>query len=338
MKAVALTRYLPIDDPESLLDVTMDIPQAQGRDLLVRVEAISVNPVDTKIRAPKPDVEEEPKVLGWDACGVVVAVGEEVSLFKEGDRVYYAGDITRPGSNAEFHLIDERIVALAPSSMTDAEAAALPLTTITAWESLFDRMKISLDADNSQKTLLIIGGAGGVGSMAIQLAAKLAGLKVIATASRKETVAWCEQMGADVIINHHRDMADQLSELGIKQVDYILCCNDTDSHFDTMVEIVRPQGVICCMVDSSSALEMNALKAKSVTFCWEFMFTRARFLTEDMVEQHHLLSEVARLIDEGTLKGTMTKTLSPINAENLRTAHAEVEKGSMIGKVVVSGW
>ncbi len=338
MKAIALTRYLPIDNPESLQDIELDIPMAKGYDLLVSVEAVSVNPVDTKVRAPKALVEDEPKVLGWDACGIVIATGESVSLFKEGDRVFYAGDISRAGCNAEFHLVDERIVGAAPESQTPDQVAALPLTTITAWESLFDRLAISLDADNSQRSILIIGGAGGVGSMAIQLASRLAGLNVIATASRPDSIAWCEKMGANEVINHHNDIATQLSELGRNEVDYILCCNDTDTHFDAMVEVIKPQGSICCMVDSRESLDMNALKAKSVSFSWEFMFTRPKYGTEDMIEQHHLLSEVSRLIDEGTLQGTLGKTLSPISAETLRAAHAEVEQGGMIGKLVVSGW
>ncbi|TNC80430.1 MAG: zinc-binding alcohol dehydrogenase family protein [Oleiphilus sp.] len=338
MKAIALMRYLPAEDPESLIDIELDIPEAQGRDLLVRVEAVSVNPVDTKIRSPKPEVEDAPKVLGWDACGIVVATGSEVSLIKEGDRVYYAGDITRPGCNAEFHLVDERIVSIAPESLSDAEAAALPLTTLTAWESLFERMHINLDGDNSQSTLLVIGGAGGVGSMAIQLASKIAGLRVIATASRPESTAWCEKMGADEVVNHHRDIASQLSELGLSDVDYILCCNDTDMHFDTMVEVIRPQGAICCIVDSKAELPMNKLKAKSVRFSWEFMFTRAKFQTADMVEQHHILSEVSRLVDEGTLSGTANQQRSPINAENLRAVHMEIEEGRTLGKIVLSGW
>lgn len=338
MKAIALTRYLPIDNPESLQDIEFDMPMARGRDLLVRIDAVSVNPVDTKVRAPKALVEDEPKVLGWDACGLVVAVGEGVSLFKEGDRVFYAGDISRTGCNAEFHLVDERIAGMAPESQTPEQSAAMPLTTITAWESLFDRLVVDLDADNSQRSILIIGGAGGVGSMAIQLASRLAGLSVIATASRSDSIAWCEKMGANHVINHHSDIAAQLSELGTNEVDYILCCNDTDTHFDAMVEVIKPQGAICCMVDSRGRLDMNALKAKSVSFSWEFMFTRPKFLTEDMIEQHHLLSEVSRLIDEGTLQGTLTKTMSPINAETLRAAHAEIERGAMIGKLVVSGW
>ena len=338
MKAVALTHYLPIEDPNSLIDVDVEQPTPAGRDLLVQVLAVSVNPVDTKIRAPKPQVEESPKVLGWDACGIVVDTGDEASLFQPGDRVYYAGDITRQGSNAEYQVVDERIVGRAPNSLSDADAAAIPLTAITAWESLFDRLGIDLDADNSARSLLIIGGAGGVGSIAIQLAARLAGIRVIATASRKETQAWCEQMGAADVINHHRDIEAQLSEIGVASVDFVLCCADTDLHFDAMVEVCKPQGKICCMVDSQGELDMNKLKAKSLHFVWEFMFTRAKYQTEDMIEQHHLLNEVSRLLDEELLQSTLTKTLSPINAENIRTVHAELEQGGAIGKLVVEGW
>lgn len=338
MKAVALTRYLPVEDPACLQNVELEQPSPEGRDLLVQVLAVSVNPVDTKVRAPKPAVEEQPKVLGWDACGIVVDTGDDTSLFKAGDRVYYAGDITRQGSNAEYQLVDERIVALAPQSLGDAESAALPLTAITAWESLFDRLEIDLDADNSDKRLLVIGGAGGVGSIATQLAANVAGLKVIATASRPETQAWCEKMGAAHVINHHQDIEAQLSDMGIPHVDYVLCCADTDLHFDAMVGVCKPQGKICCMVDSQGRLDMNKLKAKSQHFVWEFMFTRAKFQTEDMIEQHHLLTEVARLIDEGVLVSTLTERTHPICAETIRAVHQKLEQGGAIGKTVVEGW
>lgn len=338
MKAIALTRYLPVTDPDCLQEFTLADPVPQARDLLISVEAISVNPVDTKVRAPKSQVEDAPKVLGWDACGVVKAVGPEVTLFKTGDRVYYAGDISRQGCNSELHCVDERIVGKQPGSLSAEEAAALPLTALTAWESLFDRMGIKQNVNNQGKTILIIGGAGGVGSMAIQLAHKIAGLKVIATASRNETSAWCEQMGADHVINHHRDIGSQLSEVGIPEVDYILCCNNTDTHFDAMVEVIKPQGAICCMVDAAGQLDMNALKAKSVRFAWEFMFTRPKFQTDDMIEQHRILDEVARLVDAGVLQTTLKQVLLPINAAKLREAHAIVEQGGMIGKLVLSQW
>jgi len=337
MKAVALSKYLPISDPESLFDCELNKPIPHKRDVLVKIEAVSVNPVDTKIRSPKSQVEDKPKVLGWDACGTVTEVGDSTSLFKEGDRVFYAGDITRAGSNSEYQLVDERIVGRAPNHLSAEEAAAMPLTTITAWEALFDRMQIEKDKQsNKGKALLIIGGAGGVGSIAIQIAAKFAGLKVIATASKPESIAWCEQMGAQHVINHYRDIHAQLSELGIGMCDYILCCNSTDMHFETMVEVIKPQGSICCIVDNTAPLPIEQLKAKSARLAWEFMFTRSMFQTNDMIEQHHILNKVAELLDQGVLKTTLTQTLKPMNAATLRTAHEILEAGKMVGKLVIS--
>ncbi len=341
MKAIGLTRYLPVTDENCLQDIQLPLPQAKGHDLLVKVDAVSVNPVDTKVRAPKDLVEQQAKVLGWDACGTVVSTGEAVSLFSPGQKVFYAGDITRAGSNSEYHLIDERIVGHAPESLSIEEAAAIPLTALTAWEALFNRIGINLDGslpnETVQKSILILGGAGGVGSIACQLASNLAGLTVIATASRPETVAWCKEMGADFIVNHH-NLVNDIRDLGIKAVDYILCCNSTDAHFDNMVELIAPQGHICSIVDNTQPLALNKLKAKSVSFSWEFMFTRAMFKTDDMIEQHHILNEVARLLDEGILKTTLKETLSPLNAQNLRKAHAKLEQGNMIGKLVLSSW
>lgn len=338
MKAIALKKYLPVSDPDCLFMTEQESPKASGHDVLVEVRAVSVNPVDTKLRAPKQEVEEDAKVLGFDACGVIVECGESVSLFKPGDRVFYAGDVTRPGCNSQFHLVDERIVGRAPASFSDEECAAMPLTAITAWESLFERMAIDPVADNSNKSILVIGGAGGVGSIATQLASRVAGLKVIATASRRETQVWCEQQGADDVVNHHRELESQLSEIGVSHVDYILCCNSTDTHFDAMAELIAPQGSICCIVDSAAALNMNALKAKSAGFVWEFMFTKAKYQTPDMISQHHILNEVARLCDQGVLTSTLNKTLRPINAENMIAAHGEIEAGQMIGKLVLSAW
>jgi zinc-binding alcohol dehydrogenase family protein len=342
MKAIGLKQYLAINDPESLIDFDADMPQPSGHDLLVKVEAISVNPVDTKVRAPKEQTLDEMKILGWDACATVISVGPSVSLFTSGERIFYAGDISRQGCNSQFHLIDEHLCGHAPRSLDNADTAALPLTSLTAWEALFDRMKVSIDGANihakDRKTILIIGGAGGVGSIATQLANKLGELNVIATASREESSLWCKKMGASSVINHHTDIPAQLKELGVPQVDYILCCHNTDQHFDSMVEAIKPRGQICCIVDNTQPLAMNQLKAKSVTFSWEFMFTRAMFNMDDKIEQHHILSEVARLIDEGVLMGTRTKTLTPINAANLRKAHAEIEQGSMLGKLVLEAW
>ena len=339
MKAVALTRYLPISDPESLIDVELPSPVATGRDLLVRVHAIAVNPVDTKVRKPKDKVEATPKILGWDAAGEVVEAGPDCTLFKPGDKVFYAGDITRSGCNAEYQLMDERIVGHMPQRLNYEQAAALPLTALTAWEALFDRLGIALDiAQNRNKSLLIIGGAGGVGSIAIQLANKLAGLTVVATASRPETVQWVQELGAQHVINHKHDLVTQMHEIGIRQQDYIFCCNDTDRYFAVMAELIKPQGKICSIVETAQPVDLNLLKNKSATFAWELMFTRSMFQTADMTEQHHILDRIGKLVDEGVLKTTLNESLSPINAANLRQAHAQLEAGGTIGKIVLSGW
>jgi NADPH2:quinone reductase len=338
MKAVALKAYLPISSPESLLDVTLETPVPQGRDLLVAVDAISVNPVDTKVRKPKDKVEDDFKVLGWDAVGRVVATGPDVSLFKVGDAVYYAGSIARPGSNSEFQLVDERIVGRKPASLSNAQAAALPLTAITAWEGLFDRLQIPQDKNVHSKTLLIIGGAGGVGSIAIQLAKALTNVTIVATASREESAQWCKSLGADFIIDHHQSFSAQLKANGLQSPDYIFCLNNTDQHWANMAEVIKPQGHICSIVELSGSVDLNLIKNKSVGFTWELMFTRSLFETEDMIEQHHLLNRVAALIDEGKLVTTVTEVLSPINAENLRKAHARIEGGKTIGKIVLENW
>jgi len=338
MKAVALTRYLPIDDPQSLLDVELPAPNASGHDLLVRVEAVSVNPVDTKLRSPKPQVEAQPRVLGYDAAGVVEAVGEAVTRFKVGDRVYYAGDITRPGTNSELHLVDERIVGAAPKSLSAAEAAALPLTAITAWELLFQRMPYDSEHGGRGKSLLIIAGAGGVGSIAIQIA-KRAGFRVVATASRAETVEWCRRMGADEVVDHRQPLAPQLQALGIEQVDAALNLADTDRYWDVLGELLAPQGHAGLIVEPSGALKIgDPYKAKCIGIHWEMMFARPRFRTADMIEQGRLLDRVAELIDAGELKGTHTQTLGKIDAQNLREAHRRLESGTTIGKLVLAGW
>lgn len=338
MKAVALIHYLPIADPQSLFDAELPAPTAEGRDLLVEIRAISVNPVDTKVRAPKDTVETSPRVLGWDAAGVVAAVGPEVSGFKIGDRVFYAGDITRPGANSQYHLVDERIVGKMPDSMDFADAAAFPLVTLTAWEALHDRLGISRNsADNSGKSILIIGGAGGVGSIAIQLA-KLAGLTVIATASRSETREWTQQLGAEHIIDHHQPLNIQLASFGHRQVDYIANFFDTDLYWGIMADLIRPQGKIVGIVENKDALDIDLLKSKSATFVWEFMFTRSMFQTPDMNEQGRILEAVASLIDQEKIRSIRKETLRPINAENLRATHAKLESKSAIGKCVLEGW
>jgi len=337
MKAVALTQYLPISDPHSLMDVELPRPIAQGRDLLVKIQAVSVNPVDAKIRSPKPKVESSPKILGWDAAGIVENVGPEVRLFKPGEEVYYAGSVTRPGSNAEFQLVDERLVGRKPANLSFAEAAAMPLTLLTAWEALFERIGIDRMADNRGQSLLIIGGAGGVGSIAIQLA-KLAGLTVIVTASRPETRAWAEKMGADQVIDHRQPLPGQLAALGHKEVDYIANFSNTDSYWAVMAELIRPQGRIVCIVENAHPVELGLLKSKSASFSWTFMFTRSMFQTPDMGEQGGILDDAAKLFEAGRLQTTLAETLSPINAANMRDAHAQIESGKTIGKLVIAEW
>ncbi|MDU0331556.1 zinc-binding alcohol dehydrogenase family protein [Paenibacillus sp. 3LSP] len=335
MKAVGFYNYLPIDHPESLLDLEIDRPVPTGRDLLVKVHAISVNPVDTKVRKPKSKVESSPRVIGWDVAGIVEEVGPDVTLFKPGDAVYYAGSITRPGGNSEFHLVDERIVGRKPASLDFAEAAALPLTAITAWEALYDRLGISKDANqNAGKTILIIGAAGGVGSIATQLA-KHAGLTVIGTASRPESVKWVKELGADAVITHFEPFVPQLQAMGVQHVDYIFCLNTTEKHWKNMVDAIAPQGKICSIVETDEPVNISLLQQKSVTFVYELMFTRPMFQTEDMIEQHHLLNALADLIDQGVIRSTVAEKLSPINAANLRKAHALLESGRTIGKVVL---
>jgi len=338
MKAIGLTRYLPISNPESLIDVELDKPAPAGRDLLVKIEAIAVNPVDTKVRAPKDKTEEAPRVLGWDAAGVVEAIGPDVTLFKVGDPVYYAGSITRQGANSEFHLVDERIVGAKPKTLDFSHAAALPLTTITAWEALFERLGVSAEGADAGKSVLIIGGAGGVGSIGIQLAKKVAKLEVIATASRPESAQWAKDLGADHIVNHFEDIPKQLKAAGFEQVDYVLIFNDTDRHFPAAAEVIKPQGGVCTIVENAKPVAVELLKAKSAAFHWEFMFTRAMFGTPDMIEQHKLLSEVARLIDAGTLTTTLGRDLGRIDAANLREAHRLLEEGRAIGKLVLTGF
>jgi alcohol dehydrogenase len=327
MKAVTHTGT----DFASLTDIELPTPSPSGRDLLVKVEAVSVNPVDTKQRkAGSP----APRVLGWDAAGTVAAVGGEVTLFKPGDEVYYAGDVTRPGCDSEFHLVDERIVGRKPKKLDFAQAAAIPLTAITAWESFFDRMHIDRHGKHRGATILIIGGAGGVGSIAIQLA-KLAGLRVIATASRPDTVAWCKELGADEVVNHRQNLAAQVK----KPVEYIAnFSGDLDSHWPAMAELVAPQGSVVAIVGNTKPLPMDVVRSKSATVCWELMFTRPRFKTADMIEQHRLLNQVGEWLDAGKLRGTLRETLSPINAANLRKAHEKLESGTMIGKLGLRGW
>lgn len=337
MKAVALTRYLPIAHPESLLDVELPAPVPGPRDLLVRVHAIAVNPVDVKVRAPKDRVEATPRVLGWDAAGVVEAVGADVTLFRPGDAVYYAGDITRPGCYQELQLVDERIVGHKPASLDFAEAAALPLTSITAYEALVDRLGFDLDGGSAGQSLLIIGGAGGVGSIAIQLARR-AGLRVIATASRPESRAWIESLGAEAVIDHTRELRGELDRIGVGEVDAVAIFNDTDRYFAALPALVRPQGRIVSIVETRTPVDLGILMGKSLHFAWELMFTRPMYQTSDLIEQHRLLERIAGWIDAGVLRTTLNRRLGPIDAATLRGAHATLESGRAIGKIVLEGW
>ncbi len=336
MKAVGFKRYLPISEPDAFLDVELDKPAPTGRDVLVSVKAIAVNPVDTKVRSPKEGVEDPPRVIGYDASGVVEAVGDEVELFKVGDEVFYAGDITRSGSNAEFQLIDERIVGRKPTTLDFAESAALPLTAITAYESFFDRLGIDVAGANKGESLLIIGAGGGVGSIGIQLA-KLAGLTVIATASRRESAEWVTSLGADFVVNHKHDMAKQVRAAGFQYVDHIAIFNDM-SHWSTCVDLIRPQGGIVTIDNTDSEMPMADMKTKCASLHWEFMFARSMYTTPDMIKQHELLNFIADGIDKGDIRTTVSEVITPINAENLKKAHALIERGDAIGKVVLADW
>lgn len=336
MKAVGFTHYLPIEDPNSFLDLELDIPAPKGHDILVAIKAIAVNPVDTKVRLSKSTVEQPSRIIGYDASGVVQAIGSDVSLFKVGDAVYYAGDITRSGTNAEYHLVDERIVGHKPQSLTHAEAAALPLTTITAYEAFFHRLGIDKEGGSSGQSILIIGAGGGVGSIGIQLAKK-AGLIVIATASRNETTEWVKELGADHVINHKNDMVSQVRALDMTYVDHIAIFNDM-SHWQTAVELIRPQGGIVTIADTEAAMPMAGMKIKAASLHWEYMFARSMHQTPDMIEQHKLLTYVGELIDAGHIRTTLSEILSPINSENMKKAHALIETGAAKGKIVVEGF
>jgi zinc-binding alcohol dehydrogenase family protein len=335
MKAIVYTQHgLPIADPNSLVEIDLPQPVPGPRDLLVEVKAVSVNPVDTKIRAGAP--VQEPRVLGWDASGVVRAVGSEVSLFKAGDEVFYAGSIVRPGSNSELHLVDERIVGAKPKSLGHADAAAIPLTAITAWELLFDRVAVPENGGEGQ-TLLIIGAAGGVGSMLTQLARKLTRLTVIGTASRKETQQWVGQLGAHHVIDHSQPLNAQLQKIGHAEVDIVISLTHTGQHYAQIVEALAPQGKFA-LIDDPATLDAMPLKRKSISLHWELMFTRSMFGTPDMIKQHELLQRVSALIDQGVIRTTLGEHFGRINAENLRRAHALIETHRARGKVVLEGF
>lgn len=339
MKAIGFTYYLPIDDPQSMQDLELEKPGPSGRDILVSVQAVAVNPVDTKVRSGRGAggaVEDPPRIIGYDASGTVEAIGPEATLFKPGDEVYYAGDITRSGTNAEFHLVDERIVGRKPTSLSHAQAAALPLTTITAYEAFFDRLGIDRDGGCKGESILIIGAGGGVGSIGIQLA-KHAGLTIVATASRPETTDWVKELGADHVVNHREDMVAQVRDLGLQYVDHIAIFNDM-RHWETAVELIRPEGGIVSIDDTHLPMPMEGMKSKAASLHWEFMFARAMYQTPDMIEQHRLLSWAADEIDAGRIRTTLAETLSPINAANLREAHRRVETGQAKGKIVIEGF
>ncbi len=338
MKAVGYQKPQAITEADSLIDITLPDPVATGRDLLVEVKAVSVNPVDTKVRkSSAPAQGETHKVLGWDASGIVKAVGPEVTLFQPGDRVWYAGSIARPGTNSELHRVDERIVGHMPQSLNFAQAAALPLTAITAWEMLFDRLRIAPGKAPSAQTLLIIGASGGVGSILTQLATRLTSLTVIGTASRPETQAWVKALGAHHVIDHRQPIAAELKRIGFSQVDHIVSLTQTDAHVDQIVEAIAPQGQFG-LIDDPASLDVTKFKRKSVSVHWELMFTRALFGTADMIAQHRLLNEVAALVDAGLIRTTLAEHFGPINAANLKRAHALIESGQARGKVVLEGW
>lgn len=338
MRAVAYQKSLPIADADSLVDVELPDPVPEGRDLLVSVTAVSVNPVDTKVRrgvAPEPG---KWKVLGWDAAGTVVATGPEATLFRPGDAVYYAGSIDRQGTDAELHLVDERIVGRKPRSLSFAEAAALPLTAITAWEALFDRLDVTgRPVPGAATAILVIGGAGGVGSIAVQFARKLTGLTVIATASRPETRAWVEALGAHHVLDHSKPLAAEVAALAIGAPAFVFSTTNTQSHIGEIEALIAPQGRFA-LIDGLTGFDVQPLLRKSVSIHGEWMYTRPVYQTADMAKQGVLLNEVARLVDEGTLRTTLGEIYGAISAENLRRAHALIESGKSRGKIVLEGF
>ncbi|MET8627272.1 zinc-binding alcohol dehydrogenase family protein [Kitasatospora sp. NPDC004669] len=334
MPAVAYRKSLPIDDPESLVDVELPIPEPGPRDLLVRVEAVAVNPIDCKVRH-NTDPAGEPKVLGWDAAGTVVAVGSDVRLFRAGDEVYYAGAIDRPGANSRYHTVDESLVGRKPVSLSFAEAAALPLTSLTAWEGLFERLGLRTGALEQTGTLLVTAAAGGVGSMVAQLARALTSLTVIGTASRPETAAFARRMGVDHVVDHMKPLAPQLAEVAPGGVDHVFSTTGTEGNLSVYAEVLKPFGRIVA-IDDIDSLPMGLLKAKSIAFHWESMYTRSRFATVDRAMQHHILTQVARLVDAGILRTTATRDLGPVDAANLREAHRLQESGAAVGKTTLT--
>jgi zinc-binding alcohol dehydrogenase family protein len=337
MKAIGYRTAGPVSAQDSLIDLELPAPVPGPRDLRVAVKAISVNPADVQIRARLSPPAGEVRILGYDAAGVVDAVGSEVTLFKPGDEVFYAGAMNRPGTNSELHLVDERVVGHKPKTLNFSEAAAMPLTSITAWELLFERLAVPYGVKSQTGALLIINGAGGVGSMLTQIARRLTGLTIIATASRPETEAWCRNMGAHHVINHHHPLDQELKKIGIDQVDYVAGLTATDKHLPAIVEAIAPHGRLA-LIDDPHVLDIVSLKRKCVSVHWELMFTHTLYQTPDMITQHRLLDEVAELVDAGLLRTTLTEDSGTINALNLKRVHAAIESGRNIGKTVLSGF
>ncbi|MBV1910291.1 MAG: zinc-binding alcohol dehydrogenase family protein [Kangiellaceae bacterium] len=336
MKAIAVYEALPANEPNCFESIELDTPTPVGRDVLVRIDAISINPVDSKERLGISGRLDQPLILGWDTCGEVVAVGEDVKNFKPGDMVISAGDITRPGSYAEFQLIDERIVGFKPAGLTCEEAATLPLTSLVAWESLFDRLEISRNDENSPP-LLIIGAAGGLGSMAIQFARKFSNCTIIATASRPESKEWCIELGAHHVIDHSGDLREQLKAIGFETVPYILNCSNNIPYWEIMSELVSPEGAICLVASTKAKLDLDIYMAKSVRINYELMFTRSLFGTDKMFRQGELLTKLSEMLETGKIRHIMTKSFGPMTPQSLSNAHRHIERGRMIGKIALSG-
>jgi zinc-binding alcohol dehydrogenase family protein len=337
MKAVGYQKSLPVDAADALIDFEAAKQEPKGRDIRVAVKAISANPVDYKVRKRAAPPEGQTKILGYDASGVVDAVGPDASLFKPGDEVFYAGSILRQGTNSEFHLVDERIVGKKPKTLSFAQATALPLTSITAWELLFDRLMVVPGKSFDPRTLLIVGGAGGVGSILIQLARRLTGLTVVATASRPESQTWCRELGAHAVIDHAKPMKEQIEQLKLPPVALVASLTNTDQHYKALADLMAPQGKYG-LIDDPPEFNVSAFKGKAISVHWESMFTRSSFQTPDMIAQHHLLNDVADLLDKGVLRTTLDQTFGTINAANLKRAHALLESGKSRGKIVLEGW